>query len=71
MLQIGPKRHERALVTYLTEPELAALMDAPDRSRWTGRRDHAIVILLAQTGLRASELTGLCAATSTSAAART
>jgi integrase/recombinase XerD len=59
VLQIGPKRHERALVTYLTEPELDALIDAPDRSGWTGRRDHAIIILLAQTGLRASELTGL------------
>ena len=57
--QIGPKRHERALVTYLTEPELDALIDAPDRATWTGRRDHAIIILLAQTGLRASELTGL------------
>jgi integrase/recombinase XerD len=60
VLQIGPKRHERALVTYLTEPELDALIDAPDRSNWTGRRDHAILIVLAQTGLRASELTGLC-----------
>jgi integrase/recombinase XerD len=59
VLQIGPKRHERALVTYLTEPELDAIIDAPDRSTWTGRRDHAIIILLAQTGLRASELTGL------------
>ena len=59
VLQIGPKRHERALVTYLTEPELDALIDAPDRSTWTGRRDHAIIALLAQTGLRASELTGL------------
>jgi integrase/recombinase XerD len=59
VLQIGPKRHERALVTYHTEPELDALIDAPDRSSWTGRRDHAIIILLAQTGLRASELTGL------------
>jgi integrase/recombinase XerD len=59
VLQIGPKRHERALVTYLTEPELDALIDAPDRSSWTGRRDHAIVVLLAQTGLRVSELTGL------------
>ncbi len=48
-----------ALVTYLTEPELDALIDAPDRSSWTGRRDHAIITLLAQTGLRASELTGL------------
>jgi integrase/recombinase XerD len=59
VLQIGPKRHERALVTYLTEPELHALIGAPDRSIWTGRRDHAIIVLLAQTGLRASELTGL------------
>jgi integrase/recombinase XerD len=59
VLQIGPKRHERALVTYLTEPELDALIDAPDRSSWTGRRDYAIITLLAQTGLRASELTGL------------
>ncbi len=59
VLQIGPKRHERALVTYLTEPELDALIDTPDRSKWTGRRDHAGIVLLAQTGLRASELTGL------------
>jgi integrase/recombinase XerD len=59
VLQIGPKRHERALVTFLTEPEMDALIDAPDRLSWTGRRDHAIIILLAQTGLRASELTGL------------
>jgi integrase/recombinase XerD len=59
VLQIGPKRHERALVTYLTEPELDALIDAPDRLSRTGRRDHAIIMLLAQTGLRASELTGL------------
>jgi integrase/recombinase XerD len=59
VLQIGPKRHERALVTYLTEPELDALIDAPDRSSWTDRRDQAIIIVLAQTGLRASELTGL------------
>ncbi|MCA1701476.1 MAG: tyrosine-type recombinase/integrase [Actinobacteria bacterium] len=59
VLQIGPKRHERALVTFLTEPELDALIEAPDRSTWTGRRDHAIIVLLAQTGLRASELTGL------------
>jgi integrase/recombinase XerD len=59
VLQIGPKRHERALVTYLTEPELDGLIDAPDHSTWSGRRDHAIIVLLAQTGLRASELTGL------------
>src|SRR4029450_7447789 len=40
-------------------PELDALIDGPDRATWTGRRDHAIIVLLAQTGLRASELTAL------------
>jgi len=59
VLAIPAKRHDKALVTWLTEPELAALLAAPDRSTWTGRRDHAIILLAAQTGLRVSELTGL------------
>jgi integrase/recombinase XerD len=59
VLAIPTKRHERALVTFLTEPETDALIDAPDRSTWTGRRDHAMMMLAAQTGLRASELTAL------------
>jgi len=40
-------------------PELTALIAAPDRSTWAGRRDHALILLAAQTGLRISELTGL------------
>jgi len=59
VLAIPPKRHEQTLVTYLDEQELDALIAAPDRSTWTGRRDHAIVALAAQTGLRVSELTAL------------
>jgi integrase/recombinase XerD len=59
VLAIPTKRYERALVTFLTEPETHALIDAPDRSRWTGRRDHAIIMLAVQTGLRASEITTL------------
>ena len=59
VLAIPPKRHDKALVTWLTEPELAALLAAPDRSTWAGRRDHALILLAAQTGLRVSELTGL------------
>ena len=59
VLAIPPKRHQRALVTFLTEPELDALLDAPDRSTWTGRRDHALLLLAVQTGLRASELIAL------------
>jgi site-specific recombinase XerD len=59
VLAIPPKRFERALITYLTEPEIDALLAAPDRNTWTGRRDHAMLLLATQTGLRASELTGL------------
>ena len=59
MLAIPPKRSERNLVTYLTEPEVDALLAARDRSTWTGRRDHAMLVLAIQTGLRISELTGL------------
>jgi integrase/recombinase XerD len=59
VLAIPPKRHDKALVTWLTEPELAALLAAPDRTTWAGRRDHALILLAAQTGLRLSELTGL------------
>jgi integrase/recombinase XerD len=59
VLAIPPKRYDKALVTWLTEPELAALLAAPDRTTWAGRRDHALILLAAQTGLRISELTGL------------
>jgi integrase/recombinase XerD len=59
VLAIPPKRHDKALVTWLTEPELAALLAAPDRRTRAGRRDHALILLAAQTGLRISELTGL------------
>jgi integrase/recombinase XerD len=59
VLSIPSKRFERALVSFLTEPELDALLTAPDLTTWTGRRDHALILLAAQTGLRASELIGL------------
>jgi site-specific recombinase XerD len=59
VLAIPPKRFDRSLVTFLTEPEINALLATPDRHTWTGRRDHALLLLVTQTGLRASELTGL------------
>jgi site-specific recombinase XerD len=59
VLAIPPKRFDRRLVTFLTEPEIAALLAAPDKTTWTGRRDHALFSLAAQSGLRASELIGL------------
>lgn len=59
VLAIPPKRFERRLVTYLTEVEIDALLAAPDRTTWTGRRDTALFSLAVQTGLRSSELIGL------------
>lgn len=59
VLSIPPKRFDRKLITYLTEPEVDALLGACDQHTWTGRRDHALLLLAAQTGLRISELTGL------------
>ena len=59
VLAIPPKLYGRRLITFLTEPELEALLGAPARSTWTGRRDRTLLALAAQTGLRASELTGL------------
>jgi integrase/recombinase XerD len=59
VLAIPAKKFDRALVTWLTEPEVDALLAAPDKATWAGRRDHAMLALAAQTGLRVSELTGL------------
>ena len=59
VLAIPPKRSDHAVITFLTEPEVDALIATPDRSTWTGRRDHSLLLLATQTGLRVSELTGL------------
>jgi integrase/recombinase XerD len=59
VLAIPAKKFDKALVTWLTEPEVNALLAAPDKTTWAGRRDHAMLALAAQTGLRVSELTGL------------
>jgi integrase/recombinase XerD len=59
VLAIPPKRFERNLVTFLTDDEVDALLAACDRSTWTGRRDHAMITLAIQTGLRISELAAL------------
>lgn len=59
VLAVPAKRIERHLVTYLTEPEVDALLAAADPGTRTGRRDHAMLALTIQTGLRISELAGL------------
>jgi site-specific recombinase XerD len=59
VLPIPTKRHDRAIVSYLDERETTALLAAPDQRRWMGRRDHALMTLTIQTGLRVSELIAL------------
>ncbi|MHB1432200.1 MAG: tyrosine-type recombinase/integrase [Streptosporangiaceae bacterium] len=59
VLAIPPRRRERAIVSYLTPEETDALVTAPGRDSWHGRRDRALLLLAVQTGLRVSELTGL------------
>jgi site-specific recombinase XerD len=59
VLGIPPKRFDKRIVTFLTAPEVDALIAAPDQSRWEGRRDRVLMLLAVQTGLRVSELAGL------------
>lgn len=62
VLAIPAKRPNSRLVTFLTRPQADALLAAPDRSTWLGRRDHVLLAVAVTTGLRVSELTGLTAA---------
>jgi integrase/recombinase XerD len=59
VMAIPTKRHERNTVSYLALDEIKALLQAPDRGTWLGRRDHALLVLMIQTGVRVSELVGL------------
>jgi len=59
VLAIPAKRHDHATVSFLTRTETEALLAAPDTTTWHGRRDHTLLLVAVQTGLRVSELTGL------------
>jgi integrase/recombinase XerD len=70
VLAIPPKRHQRKIATWLTDPEMDALIGACDPDSWTERRDRTLIVLAAQTGLRISEITSLATPTFTSASTR-
>lgn len=59
VLAMPSKRYEKKLIGFLTRPEIDALLAAPDRKRWAGRRDHAFLLVAVQTGLRLSEIINL------------
>jgi integrase/recombinase XerD len=60
VLAIPGKRYKTKPVDFLTQSEIDALLAAPDQTTWSGRRDRTLLLVAAQTGLRVSELVGLC-----------
>ena len=59
ILAIPNKRQSRRLIGFLTHAEVEHLLAAPDRTTWSGRRDHTFLLLTVQTGMRLSEVTAL------------
>jgi integrase/recombinase XerD len=59
VLEIPATRHRKTTIAYLDRSEIDALLAAPDRNTWVGRRDHAMLLLAIQTGVRVSELVNL------------
>jgi len=59
VLAIQNKRSARPMISFLLREEIEALLAAPDQRTWNGRRDHALLRLAMQTGLRLSEITSL------------
>lgn len=59
VLAIPSKRHHSKPIDYLIRSEIEALLAAPDQATWMGRRDRTLLLVAAQTGLRAAELIGL------------
>src|SRR5258705_10710194 len=45
VLAIPPKRFDHAVISYLSEAEVEALLGACDQTTWTGRRDHTMLLL--------------------------
>ena len=59
VLAIQNKRQAHAMISFLIREEIEALLAVPDQHTWNGRRDHALLRLAVQTGLRLSEVTSL------------
>lgn len=59
VLAMPNQRGDRKPIAFLTSSEIDALLAAPDRDTWSGRRDGTLLLLMVQTGLRVSETIGL------------
>ena len=56
ILAVPFKRARQRVVEYLETDEIRALLDAPDRATPDGRRDHALLLALFNTGARVQEI---------------
>ncbi len=59
VLAIPAKRFDRPVLGYLSREQIAAILAAPDRRTWSGRRDAVLLATAYNTGARVSELTAL------------
>jgi integrase/recombinase XerD len=59
VMAIPVKRCDKRLIGYLSREEIKALLAAPDRTIWSGRRDHALLLTLYNSGARVSEIIAL------------
>ncbi len=59
VLAIPVKRADRQIVKALSRAEMEAILAAPDLKQWSGRRDHALLLTLYNSGARVSEITAL------------
>ncbi len=59
VLAIPAKRFDRPVLGYLTKEQITAILAAPDRTTWSGRRDAILLAVAYNTGARVSELTAL------------
>jgi integrase/recombinase XerD len=58
-LAIPQKRKNRPVLECLDRVEIDALLAAPDRTNWSGQRDHALLLTMYNTGARVSEIIGI------------
>ncbi len=56
VLAIPVKRFDRPVLGYLSREEITAIIDAPDRTTWSGQRDAVLFAVLYNTGARVSEM---------------
>jgi len=59
VLAIPAKRFDQPVLGFLSRDEVEAILNAPNRSTWSGERDAVLFVTLYNSGARVSEITAL------------